>query len=135
MKWLERKAEIENIDSMTNFVLSGIKEEKVLSKKLIIEIKLICEEILTNIIKYAYPLEKGEVKLGYYYDKYSNTVTLRFCDAGIEFDSAISVIADIKDIEIGGRGLHIVRKLVDTILYERIEEENILTITKIFIEV
>ncbi len=139
MKQIVKEAKIENINDMINFVLAGMHEKKSGSKKLIFEIKIICEEILTNIIKYAYPFEKGEIQLGYYIDEFENKIILRFCDKGIAFDPTAESIQNIErdciGREIGGLGINMLKNLANSMLYERREGINELTITKILDEV
>lgn len=133
MKWLRKKATLENLNSMIDFVLKNAENDVHLSKKKAMEIRLICEELLMNIISYSYPKEKGDIVAGYEFS--DNCITLNLCDYGEEFNPVEDHIEpdlsrDIMDIDIGGLGILIVKKVSDYINYERKENMNILTVKK-----
>ena len=100
-------------------------------------INLALEEIVSNVMLYAYPgRDDGKVFVEYIRDKGADGERLIFTvsDSGIAFDPTQKEEADItlsaEEREIGGLGIHLVRQLMDEIRYERIEDKNILTLVK-----
>lgn len=97
------------------------------------EVELALEEVVTNIIYYAYWGEKGEISL-------SAQVTpdgLEFIvkDRGVPFNPLaqrppVDPAAPLDDREEGGLGIFFVSQLMDSVQYERLEPFNILTLTK-----
>lgn len=133
MKWLRKEATLENLNSMIDFVLKNAENDVQLSKKKAMEIRLICEELLINIISYSYPKEKGDIIAIYEFN--DNCITLSLCDYGIKFNPVEEHIEpdlsrDIMDIDVGGLGILIVKKVSDYINYKRINNMNILTVKK-----
>ncbi len=85
---------------------------------------LAVDEACTNIIKHAYKYApKGEIKIsaGFSNDKLEIILT----DDGIVFDSGQIPDPDlsqyIKDKRIGGLGMFLMRKLMDEVIYERLD--------------
>ena len=98
-------------------------------------INLAIEEAVVNVMKYAYPHDtKGDVTI----EAVSNDVRLKFTiiDTGKPFDPTVQAQADTtlsaKERPIGGLGIHLVRQIMDSINYERMENLNVLTLRKKF---
>jgi anti-sigma regulatory factor (Ser/Thr protein kinase) len=95
-----------------------------------------CEEIFTNICLYAYRgNEEGKVEVRLEIEQ--DTVKVHLIDEGIAFDptqktSRIEIEAgkNIDNRKIGGLGIHIAKKIVDFMEYERVEGRNMLFISK-----
>ena len=92
------------------------------------------EEVFVNVARYAYKTEGGEVSLSIGFDEQSRTVTFRMADKGVAFDPLkrpdpdITLSADER--EIGGLGIFITKKTMDSVVYAYENGENILTMTK-----
>jgi serine/threonine-protein kinase RsbW len=92
---------------------------------------LALEEILTNIVKYAFPGD-GSHDIGLLVAVSESEILLECIDDGIRFDplsisppqSADSILA----FQEGGLGIHLLRKMVDKIEYRREHGRNILTV-------
>lgn len=89
------------------------------------------EEILVNVIRYAYPGGgPGEVEIRGRADS-GDGVTLEFEDNGEPFDPTSLPQPDlnlsVSDREVGGLGVFLVRKMVNEIRYRREGDRNILT--------
>ena len=104
-----------------------------LPKKLIFQINLALDELFTNIVSYGYADNNShwidfELRL----DK--GVVTICIKDNGIPFDPVAAPTSSsappLENCQIGGLGLHIVKKMMDDISYERKGDQNIITIKK-----
>ena len=98
-------------------------------------INLAIEEAVVNVMNYAYPAgEQGEVSI----KAVANKHNLKFiiCDNGIPFDPTAQKDVDItlpsEEREIGGLGIHLVRTIMDSINYERVNGQNVFTLRKNF---
>ena len=92
------------------------------------------EEVFVNVARYAYPDSEGTMSLGIGYDEENRVVTFRMKDQGIPFDPLKKPDPDItlsaEDREIGGLGIFITKKTMDSLTYAYENGENILTMTK-----
>ena len=92
------------------------------------------EEIFVNVANYAYGDGEGDMTLGIGFDKESRAITFRMTDRGIPFDPLKKPDPDItlsaEDREIGGLGIFITKKTMDSITYAYENGENILTMIK-----
>ena len=113
--------------------LESVAEQYGVDPILIPALNLALEEAVTNVVLYAYPTDsRGEVEL---------TATcqddqLRFVlsDRGKPFDPTarpeVDITASLEDRPIGGLGIHLVRQIMDRVLYEYADGKNILTMIK-----
>ena len=92
------------------------------------------EEVFVNVAHYAYGDGQGDMELGIGFEKESRTVTFRMADKGVPFDPLQKPDPDItlpaEEREIGGLGIFIAKKTMDSICYAYENGENILTMTK-----
>lgn len=92
------------------------------------------EEVFVNVARYAYGDGDGDVKLTIDLSEKDRTVTFRISDRGIPFDPLQKPDPDItlsaEEREIGGLGIFITKKTMDTVSYAYENGENILTMTK-----
>ncbi len=92
------------------------------------------EEVFVNVAHYAYGEGEGNMSLGIGFDEESRAITFRMTDKGIPFDPLkkpdpdISLSADER--EIGGLGIFITKKTMDSLTYTYEYNENILTMIK-----
>ena len=93
------------------------------------------DELLTNTIWYGLAGEgaaRGEVTIGVELQQDRLTVTLS--DNGTPFDplgrAAPDTTLSVEDRPIGGQGIHLVRKLMDDVSYERRGDRNVVVLTK-----
>ena len=97
------------------------------------KIKLAVEEAVVNVMNYAYPSgTQGNVAISA--SANSNTLTFTIEDNGAPFDPTVTDTADtslsLDDRPIGGLGIFLVRQMMDSINYERVDGKNILTLRK-----
>ncbi|MBR1928374.1 MAG: SpoIIE family protein phosphatase [Paludibacteraceae bacterium] len=100
-------------------------------------INLALEEIVCNVMLYAYPQRKDGKVFVEYSEKEDNQgkqLIFTISDTGIAFDPTqqkeVDTSLSAEDREIGGLGIHLVRQLMDEIRYERVDNKNILTLIK-----
>ena len=92
------------------------------------------EEVFVNVARYAYKTEEGDVSLGVGFDDGSRTITFRMADKGVPFDPLKKPDPDITlsadEREIGGLGIFITKKTMDSVTYAYENGENVLTMIK-----
>ena len=92
------------------------------------------EEIFVNIASYAYPDGDGNASLSFGFDENERLMTLIIKDNGVPFNPLEKAEPDITlsadEREIGGLGIFITKKTMDTVSYAYENGENILTMTK-----
>ena len=124
--------QIEELDRLAVFV-EGVAEELGLDPELTMNINLALEEVVSNVILYAYPREMGE-KITIMAQSDSHNLMFTSTDKGKEFDPTQVEEADItlsaEDREIGGLGIYIVKNIMNEVTYQRLDGKNILTLKK-----
>jgi sigma-B regulation protein RsbU (phosphoserine phosphatase) len=97
------------------------------------QMNLAIEEAVVNVMDYAYPAGTvGDVTI----EAESDDDQLQFTiiDNGTPFDPTakeeVDTTLSAEERPIGGLGIHLVRQLMDSINYERIDGKNILTLRK-----
>ena len=92
------------------------------------------EEVFVNVAHYAYGDSEGDMELAIGFDAESRTITFRMTDQGIPFDPLAKPDPDItlsaEEREIGGLGIFIAKKTMDSISYAYENGKNILTMIK-----
>ena len=92
------------------------------------------EEVFVNVAHYAYGEGEGDMTLGIGFDEESRQITFRMTDKGTPFDPLQKPDPDItlsaEDREIGGLGIFITKKTMDTVTYAYEGGENVLTMVK-----
>ena len=82
---------------------------------------------------YAYE-KPGEGLIQLDASRHKDTLKIVLTDSGKPFDPTASTVPDInlppEERPVGGLGIFLVRKLMDTLEYERKDDKNILTMTK-----
>ena len=124
--------DVAQVVELNKFVQS-VTYDLQLNKSLSHNIKLAVEEVAVNIMDYAYVADvKGQLKV----KAMANDKRLKFIftDSGRPFDPTSVSRADttltVEDRPIGGLGILLVRNLMDSINYERIDGQNVLRIEK-----
>jgi len=127
-KKLEAEADIENLNTVLDFINSELPSY---SPSLRNHIEVAVEEIFVNISNYAYKPDKGEVTI---YISTGQKISIKFEDNGREYNPIEQEEPDLDkplmEREIGGLGVLLVKKLMDDIEYMRVENKNILILTK-----
>ena len=124
------KNEVEELDKLAAFV-EEVASELGLEPELEMNLNLALEEVVSNVILYAYPKkEEGSVMIAANGDGKSLVFTIT--DKGKEFDPTKVEEADItlsaEDRQIGGLGIYIVKNIMNEVTYQRLEGHNVLTL-------
>ena len=97
------------------------------------ELNLGLDELFTNIISYGFD-DESEHQIKFTLSKVGETLVVEVEDDGIPFNPLDAadpgVPRDLASIDIGGLGIHLMKKMVDDIDYQRIEGKNKLTLKK-----
>lgn len=114
------------------FLMSSpdIPDDEVLQFKL----RLSIEEAVENVVRYAYDGGIGWLEAGTILDQDSLVLTIELRDAGVPFnplekeDPDVTLSADER--KIGGLGIFLCKKMMDSIEYRYENGNNVLTMTK-----
>ena len=131
-KELRIKNQISELEKAAQFV-EEIGEELGLSMELQMNLNLVMEEMVTNVIFYAYPEgEVADIELLAKSD--GKELTFVLSDQGKEFDPTAKEDTDLDvnpaDRDLGGMGIFIVKNIMNKVTYQRLEGKNLLTMTK-----
>ncbi|NLX25759.1 MAG: ATP-binding protein [Lentisphaerae bacterium] len=133
MKEMSLPAKTENLQTVIDFVTDEL-ESFACPLKARLQIELAVEEIFVNIARYAYRPEVGEATVRCAVDKEPLQVVIQFLDQGKPYNPLTKKDADTslpaEEREIGGLGILLVKKSMDSIDYEYQDGKNILTIKK-----
>lgn len=92
------------------------------------------EEIFVNISHYAYPDALGEVSVNMEYFPEEKLLKVKFTDSGVPFDPTAvkepDVTQKVGDRKIGGLGIFMVSKIMDSMEYKYSEGKNNLVLIK-----
>ncbi|MDD3050485.1 MAG: ATP-binding protein [Candidatus Cloacimonetes bacterium] len=108
-------------------IIDEISERNNFSPKLAYEINLVFDEIITNIISYAYNDEREhDIEIEIIIE--NDILTITILDDGIKFDptsiSEPDLDVPVEDKEIGGLGIFLVKKVMDSFEYCRSAGRN-----------
>lgn len=122
----------QDLQSMLSWV-QEILGARSLDHKDRMHIELAIEEALVNIVHHAYLEKSGFIELVIAID--SNIVTIAIRDFGPPFDPLtqaprVDLEASLKEREVGGLGLYLIRQVMDEVLYHREKNSNLLTMRK-----
>ncbi len=132
------KNEVAEVDRLGAFVKS-LTTRLGMDKSLASNLRLAIEEAVVNVIDYAYPTETaGKVTVEADVQEDESDVSgnqhlcIRIIDNGVAFDPTEATQADTtlsaEDRPIGGLGIFLMRELMDSINYERVDGKNVLTL-------
>ena len=131
-KKLVIKNDISEISKLATFI-GELSEELDFTPELNFNLNLVLEEAVSNVILYAYGKEEQkEISLVAYLS--DNNLVFVLTDSGMEFDPTKVPDADVtlsaEEREIGGLGIYLIRQIMNTVEYQRIDGKNVLTMRK-----
>jgi len=124
--------DVKEVEALGVFVRQ-VAESLAIDKSLMSKLRLAVEEAVVNVMEYAYPSGKrGDVNIRATFD--GQRLRFIITDSGISFNpttvSAADTTLSAEERPIGGLGILLVRELMDSINYERIDGKNVLTLVK-----
>lgn len=124
--------DVNTVPQLSEFV-EGVCEELDFDMEETMSMNLALEEAVVNVMNYAYPKDSvGQVQI----IAEANDQRLKFTiiDSGSPFDPTakedVDTTLSVEDRPVGGLGIFLVRQLMDSINYERIDGQNVLTLRK-----
>ena len=124
-------AQIEKLDEVLDFI-DQLLEEWDCNMKTITQINIAAEEIFVNIAHYAYKNHNGKAHI--LIEHKGPDVEITFTDNGTPYNPLEHDDPDItlsaEEREIGGLGIYIVKKSMDSVNYEYRDNHNILKFSK-----
>lgn len=135
-KELKLKNQVDELQRL-NLFIEEICDELSLDMGLRLDLNLVLEEVVSNVIFYAYP--EGiiaDIDLRAEYD--GKELTFVLSDQGKHFDPTAKEDPDPDvnpmDRDLGGMGIYIVKNIMNEVTYQRLEGRNLLTMRKEIIE-
>ncbi len=133
MKELTVRAETAMLDEVTDFVNAEL-EALECPMKTQMQIDLAVEEIFVNIAHYAYGEEGGDAVVRVSTTASPAAVEIVFEDGGVPFDPTARADPDrsaaAKDRPVGGLGIFLTKKIMDSVEYAYRDGHNILRLCK-----
>ena len=128
---------IDEIDELIKEKLSIVYSNDVTKFKDELETIYVCiEELIVNIVDYAYKDREGNNKIliKLVIDKNLDKLSISFIDSGKEFDPTKladpNILASVDNRKVGGLGVYITKQKMDVMEYKYENGKNCLTITK-----
>ncbi len=126
------KREISSLEQVFDFIdryFSGNTVEK----SVLFSVKFVIEELFTNMVKYNVSDSHSDILLNL--DKHGNRLIITLTDFGVDrFDITEVQDADVslslEDRKVGGLGVHLIKRMVDSIDYHYSNRESTITLTK-----
>lgn len=127
---LKLPATIDSLRELTDFIRHGA-QSAALPEAQLDRLDLVMEEIVMNVINYAYPEGgRGTIEVGYAVDG-PGKLFVQVCDTGRAFDPLAKNPPDLRlglaDRPIGGLGIFLVKQIARSINYTRVDNRNVLT--------
>ena len=133
MKEITVDATIENMDTVTAIV-DDFLDQIACPMKSRIQINIVIDEIFGNICHYAYKDSIGAVTVRVESGNTPKAVFLTFTDNGIPYNPLETEDPDItsssEERKIGGLGIYLVKKNMDEMKYEYVNQQNRLWMEK-----
>jgi sigma-B regulation protein RsbU (phosphoserine phosphatase) len=130
-KEIALKAYIDELERLLDW-MAGIFDDYSCPGRICNQLAVITEEIFVNIAKYAYDGKDGDalIRVG----RAGPVLVMEFTDAGKHFNplekADPDINASIENRGIGGLGIYIAKKWMDSIQYDRIDGKNRLRLYK-----
>ena len=131
-KEINIKNHIGELDRVAQFT-EEISEELGLNMEMQMNLNLVLEEMVSNIIFYAYP-EGTEADIELMAESDGKVLTFMLTDQGKEFDPTIKGNMDMNinpaERDLGGMGIFIMKNIMNQVTYQRLEGKNLPTMKK-----
>lgn len=125
------EAKTEKLDEVLDLI-DGVLDEHGCNMKVMTQINIAAEEIFVNIAHYAYGECEGWAEIAA--EVADGVAEITFIDGGTPYDPLARPDPDVtlsaEERGIGGLGIYIVKKSMDSVSYEYRDGRNILTMRK-----
>jgi anti-sigma regulatory factor (Ser/Thr protein kinase) len=134
MKMLDEIKEPASFDSMSKFIKFVTHNAKQLgySEERLGEMERSFTEVLTNIVTYAYAEKSGDIQMAYTIDRVDRMV-FKIIDWGVPFNMLLAsdplFKEEFQEQDIPQPSTRLIKKLTDTVEYQRLENMNYLIAT------
>jgi sigma-B regulation protein RsbU (phosphoserine phosphatase) len=124
--------DINSIPQLNEYI-DSVCEDMGLDMATSMSLNLALEEAVVNVMNYAYPEgTKGTVNIETIAD--NTQITFIISDSGKFFDPTakeeVDTTLSAEERPIGGLGIHLIRQIMNHVVYERKDDKNILKLTK-----
>lgn len=128
----ELKNKLSELDILEEKI-HGFSGQLGLTEKSYCKINLVLEELFTNIVSYGYEDDsEHEIQFNITHD--NGHLTIQIEDDGIPFNPAEASDPDLEctleERKIGGLGIHLIKNLMDDVVYQRCGDKNVLILKK-----
>lgn len=127
------EADVKELDNLFEYS-SKLLRLLEFSNRDIIMINTALEEIFVNVANYAYDKDKGKGTVEITLSRHRDHVKFVFKDNGKPFNPLNkedpNITASSEEREIGGLGIYMVKKIMDQVEYEYVNNQNVLTLVK-----
>ena len=128
-KEIRIKNQVKELEHVARFV-EEIGEELGLDMEMQMNLNLVMEEMVSNVIFYAYPRET-DATIELMAESDGKELTFVLSDQGRAFDPTLKEDADMNinpaERDLGGMGIFIVKNIMNQVTYQRLEGKNLLT--------
>jgi len=129
-KKLEIKASLENLNKVLEFINTEL-DKGGCPQDIREKIEVAVEEIFVNIADYAYSPDSGNAVISI---SVTDKIVISFEDTGKAYNPLDKQEPDLDkpllERDIGGLGVFLVKKLMDNVEYSRVDNKNVLVMTK-----
>ncbi len=130
---LTLKNKIEEIQKIT-MALEQLEAEWELPDKVIMNMNLALEEVVSNVIFYAFEADT-EHKIDIHFELKDKKLLVHIIDDGVAFNPIKTpppndLAKKAEERNIGGLGIYFVKNFMDDLAYKREQHKNILTLIK-----
>lgn len=126
---------IDEFKQITGFI-NKLAKDGSLPELMVNPINVALEEVISNIISYAFPRDPDQTHLiELVFTEGNGSVNFEIIDNGIEFDPIKNaedpdISLGFEDRPIGGLGIFLIKKLMDVVEYSRKNNKNHLFLSK-----
>lgn len=128
----ELKSKLSELNTLCRH-LEDCGNDMELPQKCLFEINLGLDELFTNIISYGFE-DDSDHRIKFSLAKDRETLVVQVEDDGKPFNpleaAGPKVSQDLDSINIGGLGIHLVKKMMDAVDYQRVKGKNRLILKK-----
>lgn len=123
------------LDSLEAFraMVAGYARDHGMEPAALSAVELALEEALVNIASYAYPQAAGEAEVSCTFE--GDRLVLEIMDWGVAFDPSAAANPEgsgsLEERQIGGLGIHLMKRAMDEVRYRRDHGCNHLTLVKV----